>query len=115
MRLSERKTPTQLLLNTPKIQIFAISAIIFSAIASAVALATPAFELNERQYTPCPGSGTAQCCDFEVLGLADLDCTNPPHDPTSPDDFNTICAAVGKIDMCCLLPVLDHAIICGTP
>lgn len=41
---------------------------------------TMASPLTERQtYTPCSGTyGTAQCCATDVLGVADLDCANPP-------------------------------------
>ncbi|TVY16441.1 Cryparin [Lachnellula arida] len=75
--------------------------------------AVPAM-LGARQTTVC-SSGTAQCCSVDVLGVADLDCANPPSVPTNGTEFQTICAAEGQIDMCCILPILDQGIICSTP
>ena len=44
----------------------------------AVSFATPAHfsdGLVERQATLVCASGTPQCCDVDVLGVADLDCS----------------------------------------
>ncbi|KAH7395885.1 Bhp2, hydrophobin class II [Cadophora sp. MPI-SDFR-AT-0126] len=87
--------------------IFALSGLFASAIAH------PAF-LVERQLPVC-SSGSPLCCDVDVLGVADLDCITPPASPTSVSDFNSICAGIGKIDMCCLLPILEQGIICSEP
>ncbi|KAM3071296.1 hypothetical protein ACMFMG_008886 [Clarireedia jacksonii] len=57
----------------------------------------------------------AQCCDVDVLGVADLNCQNPITTPTSVEDFTDICASVGKIDRCCTLPVLGQALVCNNP
>lgn len=52
-----------------------------SAIAALFFGLTLASPLAERQtYTPCSGLyGTSQCCATDVLGVADLDCANPPE------------------------------------
>ncbi|PQE33816.1 hypothetical protein CJF32_00011057 [Rutstroemia sp. NJR-2017a WRK4] len=76
-------------------------------------LAMPA-TLTTRQVGLC-SAGTAQCCDVNVLGLADLDCETPPSVPTDIPDFNAICASVGKIDMCCDIPILEQGLICSSP
>ncbi|KAH8663009.1 Cerato-ulmin hydrophobin family [Tricladium varicosporioides] len=70
--------------------------------------------LDSRQAILCT-SGTAQCCDVDVLGVADLDCETPPTLPANITDFNNICAGVGKIDMCCILPILNQGILCSSP
>ncbi|APA06279.1 predicted protein [Sclerotinia sclerotiorum 1980 UF-70] len=60
-------------------------------------------------------TGSPQCCDINVLGVADLNCEAPPeafHDVAS---FNEVCASVGKINMCCILPVLDQGLLCNSP
>lgn len=43
------------------------------------ALASPAWLVQRQTVFTC-GSGDAKCCDVDVLGIADLDCTDrmPP-------------------------------------
>ncbi|KAH8591683.1 fungal hydrophobin-domain-containing protein [Bisporella sp. PMI_857] len=91
---------------------FIISA--FAATAFAVPAKWAGQSLNQRQAGLC-ASGTPQCCDVDVLGVADLNCETPPTVPTSITDFNDICASVGKIDMCCLIPILEQGLICTSP
>ncbi|XDG10270.1 hypothetical protein ABKA04_009885 [Annulohypoxylon sp. FPYF3050] len=80
-------------------------------------LAVAAPTIEERQtYTPCTGLyGTAQCCATDVLGVADLDCANPPAVPTSADNFTTECAGIGQRARCCVLPILGQDVLCQTP
>ncbi|PKS11735.1 hypothetical protein jhhlp_001723 [Lomentospora prolificans] len=86
------------------------------ALFTAAALAAPS-QLESRQtYIPCSGLyGTAQCCATDVLGVADLDCGQPPTGPTSADDFSAVCSAIGQRARCCVLPILDQGILCNTP
>ncbi|KAI8962937.1 Cerato-ulmin hydrophobin family [Daldinia sp. FL1419] len=86
-----------------------------ATIFAGVALAAPAVE--ERQtYTPCTGLyGTAQCCATDVLGVADLDCANPPSVPTDASNFTDTCSAIGQRARCCVLPVLGQDVLCQTP
>jgi hypothetical protein len=80
--------------------------------------ATPAAHVDslvDRQATLVCASGTPQCCDVDVLGVADLDCSTPPSVPTTVDNFTAICADIGKIDMCCLIPILDQGLLCSNP
>ncbi|KAI0398968.1 Cerato-ulmin hydrophobin family [Xylaria palmicola] len=94
-------------------QFFTIVATLFAA----VAVAAPAPELDSRQvYTACSGLyGTAQCCATDVLGVADLDCANPPTVPTSAAEFTSVCSAVGQRARCCVLPILGQDVLCQTP
>jgi len=79
-----------------------------------MASAMPA--LNQRQNVVCSGTySNAQCCATDVLGVADLNCFNPPSTPTSADDFEAICAADGQQAKCCLLPILGQALVCQDP
>ncbi|ORY57437.1 Cerato-ulmin hydrophobin family [Pseudomassariella vexata] len=90
--------------------------IIAAALFSTAALAAPAPEVAPRQYTPCSGLyGTSQCCATDVLGIADLDCANPPTVPTDATDFSTICADIGQRARCCVLPILGQDVLCQTP
>ncbi|KAI1760420.1 Cerato-ulmin hydrophobin family, partial [Hypoxylon sp. FL1150] len=86
-----------------------------ATVLAGVALAAPTVE--ERQtYTPCSGLyGTAQCCATDVLGVADLDCANPPTTPTDADNFSAVCAAIGQKARCCVLPILGQDVLCETP
>ncbi|KAJ4374957.1 hypothetical protein N0V83_002036 [Neocucurbitaria cava] len=84
---------------------------LFTAIL-AFAVAAMAAPLEERQ-TPLCTSGTAVCCATDVLGLADLDCTPPPTTPTDINDFIDTCTAEGQQAKCCILPILDQALICS--
>ncbi|WYZ35233.1 hypothetical protein EsH8_I_001509 [Colletotrichum jinshuiense] len=89
--------------------------IVIAALFAGVALSAP---LEERQavYVPCSGLyATSQCCATDVLGVADLDCGNPPEPPTTPDEFSSICSAIGQRARCCVLPILDQGILCNTP
>ncbi|KAI1334945.1 Cerato-ulmin hydrophobin family [Xylariaceae sp. FL0016] len=90
---------------------------IFAAILASAAMAAPANELDTRQtYTACSGLyGTSQCCATDVLGVADLDCANPPTVPTSADNFSSICSAIGQRARCCVLPILEQGVLCETP
>jgi hypothetical protein len=91
--------------------------VIISALFAAVAFAAPAPEIEARQaYVACSGFyGTSQCCATDVLGVADLDCANPPTIPTSADNFSAVCSAIGQRARCCVLPILGQDILCQTP
>jgi hypothetical protein len=80
-----------------------------------VAIAAPVVE--ERQvYVPCSGLyGSSQCCATDVLGIANLDCGQPPSTPGSADEFSAVCSAIGQRARCCVLPILDQGILCNTP
>ncbi|KAL3427981.1 fungal hydrophobin [Phlyctema vagabunda] len=87
---------------------------LFGLVASALAM--PATLVTERQAGLCSSAlGTPLCCDVDVLGVADLNCETPPEIPTDLANFTDVCAAVGKIDMCCILPILEQGILCQTP
>ncbi|OCL08357.1 magnaporin [Glonium stellatum] len=91
------------------------SGIIASAlIGASTALATPAYLAEKRQTAICSGTySNAQCCATNVLNLADLNCVNPPTEPTSMADFINICAAIGQQALCCALPILGQALLCN--
>jgi hypothetical protein len=100
---------------------------------AATAFAAP---LEERQTGLC-SSGSPLCCATDILNLAILDCQTRtsvpisssicPHNsvhrfllttitaPTTPTGINSfidICAAEGQQAKCCLLPILEQALIC---
>ncbi|KAL4727056.1 beta ketoadipyl CoA thiolase, th1 [Fusarium chlamydosporum] len=82
----------------------------------AVVSALPANEKRQTPYVPCSGLyGTAQCCATDVLGVADLDCGNPPSAPANATEFSSVCSAIGQRARCCVLPILDQGILCNTP
>ncbi|KAM0471292.1 hypothetical protein ACHAPX_009474 [Trichoderma viride] len=56
-----------------------------------------------------------QCCDIDVLGVADLDCVVPPRGPSNCKTFNGICASIGKEPKCCAVPILGQALLCTDP
>ncbi|KAI0478100.1 Cerato-ulmin hydrophobin family [Xylaria cf. heliscus] len=92
--------------------------IIIATLFAALALAVPAPEIETRQaaYVACSGLyGTAQCCATDVLGVADLDCANPPSVPASADNFSAVCSAIGQRARCCVLPILGQDVLCQTP
>ncbi|KAH8778147.1 Bhp2, hydrophobin class II [Hyaloscypha finlandica] len=89
--------------------IFVLSGLIASSVA------TPAMSVERRQASLVCATGTPNCCDVDILGVADLDCAVPPTTPTSVDDFTSICAAIGKIDMCCTIDILDQGLLCSHP
>ncbi|CAD0028976.1 unnamed protein product [Aureobasidium pullulans] len=79
--------------------------IITAFIGSSIVAAAPA-DVSARQLTICSGTySNAQCCATDVLGLADLNCANPPTTPTSQEDFIDICATEGQQARCCALPI----------
>ncbi|KAI0171928.1 Cerato-ulmin hydrophobin family [Hypoxylon sp. FL1284] len=87
-----------------------------ATIFAGVALAAPAVEERQAAYTPCSGLyGTSQCCATDVLGVADLDCANPPSVPTDAANFSSVCSAIGQRARCCVLPVLGQDVLCQTP
>ncbi|KAF7350673.1 Trihydrophobin [Mycena sanguinolenta] len=68
-------------------------------------------------YQPCSSTayGSPQCCDADVVGLADLGCQAPPDTPTDATDFTDICAASGQTPRCCAAPIADIGVLCQTP
>ncbi|KAI0802144.1 Cerato-ulmin hydrophobin family [Xylaria sp. FL0064] len=90
---------------------------IIAALFAAAAVAVPAANLADRgDYVPCSGLySTAQCCATDVLGVADLDCANPPSVPTDAINFSAVCSAIGQRARCCVLPVLGQDVLCQTP
>ncbi|KAF5022860.1 hypothetical protein F66182_5093 [Fusarium sp. NRRL 66182] len=85
------------------------------ALFGSVASALPATE-KRQAYIPCSGLyGTSQCCATDVLGVANLDCGNPPSAPSDGSNFSAICAAIGQRARCCVLPILDQGVLCNTP
>ncbi|CAM1501562.1 Fc.00g035460.m01.CDS01 [Cosmosporella sp. VM-42] len=94
---------------------FTLVSVIAATLAS-VALAAPG-KVDDRQvYIPCSGLyGSAQCCATDVLGVADLDCGEPPSTPTDAGSFSAVCSAIGQRARCCVLPILDQGILCNTP
>lgn len=103
----QNKTPSS------KMQFTTVAAIFFAGLAAAV----PTAEVHERgDYTACTGLyGTSQCCATDVLGVADLDCANPPEVPISADNFSEVCSAIGQRARCCVLPILGQDVLCQTP
>jgi len=92
------------------------TATIVALCASFVAALPSPIEERQVPYVPCSGLyGTAQCCATDVLGIADLDCGNPPASVTSADNFSATCSAIGQRARCCVLPILDQGILCNTP
>lgn len=85
-------------------QYLAVVATIFAS----AALSSPV-EVQERQlYIPCSGLyGTAQCCATDVLGVADLNCADPPTVPTNASEFQAECSAIGQQARCCVLPIVS--------
>lgn len=101
------KFPTSSSLPDPTIfnmQYFTVVATLFAS----VALSSPV-EVQERQlYIPCSGLyGTAQCCATDVLGVADLNCADPPTVPTNASEFQSECSAIGQQARCCVLPIVS--------
>ncbi|KAG9233865.1 Bhp2, hydrophobin class II [Amylocarpus encephaloides] len=88
---------------------------ITSLMATALAIPSQLASNHQARQVGLCASGTPQCCDVNVLGVADLNCETPPTLPTTIPDFNDICAGIGKINMCCLLPILDQALLCASP
>ncbi|OLN87844.1 Trihydrophobin [Colletotrichum chlorophyti] len=93
----------------------------FFAAAAAAALFASAvlsapLETRQVPYVPCTGLyGSAQCCATDVLGLANLDCGNPPSAVTSAEEFSSVCSAIGQRARCCALPILGQGVLCNTP
>ncbi|KAI1276099.1 Cerato-ulmin hydrophobin family [Xylaria sp. FL0933] len=90
---------------------------IIAALFAAAAVAVPTSNLADRgDYVACSGLySTAQCCATDVLGVADLDCANPPTVPTDAPNFSAVCSAIGQRARCCVLPVLGQDVLCQTP
>jgi len=81
-----------------------------------LAMAYPYFDTRQVPYIPCSGTySNAECCATDVLGLADLDCANPPSTPSSMTNFTAVCSAIGQRARCCALPVLGQALLCQNP
>ncbi|CAG8956011.1 hypothetical protein HYFRA_00008867 [Hymenoscyphus fraxineus] len=114
--------PTQQSINTSQVLHQRNKSTIFNMLASSItffglvaAVFAAPFDLESRQVTLTGCTSTPQCCDVDVLGVADLNCEVPPAIPTSIQNFSDICASVGKQNVCCILPILDQALLCTSP
>ncbi|KAI2617728.1 Cerato-ulmin hydrophobin family [Hypomontagnella submonticulosa] len=106
------KQPNNNQIITIKMKCFAAATAFFAG----AALAAPALETRQTAYVPCSGLyGTSQCCATDVLGVADLDCANPPTVPTDAASFTSICSEIGQRARCCVLPILGQDVLCQTP
>ncbi|KAM0804283.1 fungal hydrophobin-domain-containing protein [Usnea florida] len=80
--------------------------------------ATPALTGDAKRNNPvlCSGADSSpNCCAVNVLGVVDLQCANPPYQPTSIDNFKQICAAIGQEAQCCTLDAAGQALLCENP
>ncbi|KKP00878.1 hypothetical protein THAR02_07024 [Trichoderma harzianum] len=83
------------------------------------ALAAPSSDVKavKRQAALCPAGleSTPQCCATDVLGIADLDCANPPSIPTDAASFTAVCAGIGQRARCCAIPIAGQDLLCTSP
>ncbi|ETN38582.1 uncharacterized protein HMPREF1541_06619 [Cyphellophora europaea CBS 101466] len=97
-------------------QFLTVLALAGAAVAMPANAITAKTALEQRQQPLCSGlTGSAQCCATDVLGLADLDCANPPTVPTSTEEFVQSCSDIGQQARCCAIPILGQALVCGEP
>ncbi|KAL1884432.1 hypothetical protein Plec18167_002020 [Paecilomyces lecythidis] len=93
-----------------------ITAVLASALAGAVmAVPAPSAPDTPAPYIPCSNPAKANCCSADVGELLDVDCATPSKVPTSAEEFQATCAAVGKNARCCTLAALDQGGLCQTP
>lgn len=86
----------------------------FAAIATIVAVTSAAAipaELEERQTALC-SSGTALCCQLDVLGVVDATCTSPTATLTTPQEFQDYCSDTGRTAECCTLSLGIAGLVC---
>ncbi|KAK5991498.1 Cryparin [Cladobotryum mycophilum] len=101
-------------------QFFTIIALFFAASASA-APATQSNELFVREegqgnsFCPTGLYANPQCCKVNALGVASLDCVNPPEGPNKCKSFQAVCAKISRQPQCCVLPVAGQAVLCQKP
>ncbi|KAG4032467.1 hypothetical protein MFRU_007g03690 [Monilinia fructicola] len=76
-------------------------------------LAIPA-TFTPRQDSVC-SNGNPLCCKYNAVGVADLDCEAPPGPYNDVKSFKEACASIGKISMCCSVPILDQGLVCNSP
>ena len=83
---------------------------VITTLFASVALAAPVVE-DRQVYIPCTGLyGSAQCCATDVLGIANLDCGQPPSVPADPSEFQATCASIGQRARCCVLPIVSDRV-----
>ncbi|KAM6478307.1 hydrophobin [Trichoderma sp. SZMC 28011] len=97
-------------------QFLAVAALLFTAAFAAPSTEAPA-GLARRAEAWCPKGlyGVPQCCDVDVLGVADVDCRSPPSAPSKCKSFQGACASIGLQPKCCVLPVAGVALLCTDP
>ncbi|PTB41791.1 uncharacterized protein TrAFT101_009593 [Trichoderma asperellum] len=90
----------------------------------ATAFAAPSVDTNGNGIAPrlaanfCPPGllySNPQCCQIDVLGVADLDCVSPPSGPSKCKTFAGICDKIGRQPKCCVVPVAGQALLCTDP
>ncbi|KAL7800277.1 fungal hydrophobin domain-containing protein [Trichoderma ceciliae] len=100
-------------------QFFAIATLLL-----ATALAAPSMDSHghgvARRQSPdfCPPGllyTQPQCCDVDVLGVADLDCVVPTKKLSRCRSFGGICASIGRQPRCCAIPIAGQALLCVDP
>ncbi|KAL6854731.1 hypothetical protein ACO1O0_005856 [Amphichorda felina] len=83
-------------------------------VASVIAVPTEEVRTN---YDPCTSTlfSNVLCCATDALGIIGLDCEVPSETPHDARHFAEICARTGQQPKCCVLPVLDQAVLCDNP
>ncbi|KAF1353249.1 fungal hydrophobin-domain-containing protein [Delphinella strobiligena] len=78
-----------------------------------LAVATPApVEGNTDSLAPrhvvelCSSNYSPMCCETDVLGVADLDCSSVDNSVTTTSAFKSTCAKSGKSAKCCVTALL---------
>ncbi|KAJ9302072.1 fungal hydrophobin [Paecilomyces variotii] len=92
-----------------------ITAVLASAFAGAVMAIPASVPDTPAPYIPCSDPAKANCCSADVGEILDVDCATPTTVPTSAEEFQKTCAAVGKNARCCVLAALDQGALCQTP
>ncbi|KAL6812920.1 hydrophobin [Trichoderma sp. SZMC 28013] len=94
-------------------QFLAVAALLFTAAFAAPSTEAPGLARRAEAWCPKGLYSVPQCCDADVVGVADLDCVSPPSAPSKCKSFQGACASIGRQAKCCVLPVAGVALLCA--
>ncbi|KAK8243752.1 fungal hydrophobin-domain-containing protein [Phyllosticta capitalensis] len=84
------------------------------AVSSALAInkETGKITIEAREPGDLCSSGTALCCQLDVIGVADATCVTPSATLTNVTEFQDYCADNGRTAECCTVSVGIAGLLC---
>ncbi|CAG7990859.1 unnamed protein product [Penicillium salamii] len=92
------------------------SNVVLFALSALTASASPLLQ-QRSSYTACATGmyNNMQCCKESLVGVAAFECKAPSKEPSSLDEFKSLCGAPAVHPLCCTIPIAGQDLLCMDP